>query len=261
MQYNQKMRLVLLTFISLVAAQTAMAQSYGDNYKQDLQAPSRLHSIDGEPVETPNKPASQATTRKTYTPGAAQTNTAAPKATSSSAQNTTEYEVTNENMTTAEKDCAIWICLPGGFPSDCSAVHDRFKWRIRNHKPPLPDYAGCVGDGAIDGEGRYIVGYDIFEECKPGYELVVTDNRTDKVLTEEQILGSLFIGREKGNDYLQAECRNTDPSCERPIGASPTLFNATNPKACKDYEPNRLERMKRFIQVIVNDEEYPKYYY
>ena len=29
--------------------------------------------------------------------------------------------------------CAIWICLPGGFPSGCSGAYSEFKKRIKFH--------------------------------------------------------------------------------------------------------------------------------
>lgn len=45
----------------------------------------------------------------------------------------------------ASKDeCAIWLCLPAGFPSGCSAAKSAFKKRIKKRKPPLPAFSSCA---------------------------------------------------------------------------------------------------------------------
>lgn len=72
--------------------------------------------------------------------------------------------------------CAIWICLPGGFPSRCSAAYSEFKSRIKHGKPPLPDLASCTSspDGKAS-SGRYEMGHEYFEPCKEGYTLRQTN--------------------------------------------------------------------------------------
>lgn len=46
-----------------------------------------------------------------------------------------------------EAHCGIWICLPGGFPSDCSSQYDAFLGRIRDFScPVLPSYTLCTGN-------------------------------------------------------------------------------------------------------------------
>ncbi len=49
-----------------------------------------------------------------------------------------------------QDDCAIWLCLPTGFPSGCSGAKSAFKKRIKHLRPPLPDLMSCVVD-APDG--------------------------------------------------------------------------------------------------------------
>ena len=43
-----------------------------------------------------------------------------------------------------QDDCAIWLCLPTGFPSGCSGAKSAFKKRIKHLRPPLPDLMSCV---------------------------------------------------------------------------------------------------------------------
>ncbi|WP_282610803.1 hypothetical protein [Pelagibius sp. Alg239-R121] len=46
----------------------------------------------------------------------------------------------------SQDECAIWLCLPGGFPGGCEAAYAAFIKRI-NHtpkpKPPLPPFSSC----------------------------------------------------------------------------------------------------------------------
>jgi hypothetical protein len=43
-----------------------------------------------------------------------------------------------------EADCAIWLCLPVGFPSGCEAAKKAFKKRILKGKSPLPSLGSCL---------------------------------------------------------------------------------------------------------------------
>jgi hypothetical protein len=44
----------------------------------------------------------------------------------------------------SQNECAIWICLPGGFPSGCGAAYSAMISRIKHRKPPLPDFDSCA---------------------------------------------------------------------------------------------------------------------
>lgn len=66
--------------------------------------------------------------------------------------------------------CAIWLCLPGGFPTGCTAAYDEFKDRIKQGKPPLPDLSNCVdGPNGETANGTYQLGRELFEPCKTGF--------------------------------------------------------------------------------------------
>lgn len=43
----------------------------------------------------------------------------------------------------SQDDCAIWLCLPAGFPGGCGGAYSAFKDRIKHFRPPLPDFASC----------------------------------------------------------------------------------------------------------------------
>lgn len=76
----------------------------------------------------------------------------------------------------SEAECAIWLCLPGGFPTGCSAAYSAFKSRIKKGRPPLPDLSSCtIGPDGKSSNGIYETGYEYFEPCKEGYTLRQTN--------------------------------------------------------------------------------------
>lgn len=47
-------------------------------------------------------------------------------------------------LAASDDECAIWLCLPGGFPSGCGAAKSAMKDRLKDFKPPLPPFQSCV---------------------------------------------------------------------------------------------------------------------
>lgn len=45
--------------------------------------------------------------------------------------------------------CAIWLCLPTGFPSGCGSAKRAFKKRILRGKSPLPSLSSCMVSSPI----------------------------------------------------------------------------------------------------------------
>ncbi|WP_045395016.1 hypothetical protein [Vibrio rotiferianus] len=64
----------------------------------------------------------------------------------------------------SDNECAIWLCLPSGFPSGCGDARRAFKKRIKKFKSPLPSFSSCLYQGvtpsammsARDGIAAYI---------------------------------------------------------------------------------------------------------
>jgi hypothetical protein len=50
----------------------------------------------------------------------------------------------NAVVAASQDECAIWICLPGGFPSGCGAAKSAMKDRLEDGKPPLPPFGSCA---------------------------------------------------------------------------------------------------------------------
>ena len=69
----------------------------------------------------------------------------------------------------SQDECAIWLCLPGGFPQGCGAAHSAMIKRLKKSKAPLPSFGSCSSGGS----GNYQLGYEPFEPCKDGFELNV----------------------------------------------------------------------------------------
>lgn len=74
----------------------------------------------------------------------------------------------------SENACAIWICLPGGFPPTCAGAYSEFISRIRRGRPPLPPLSSCsTGPNGETTSGSYNLGYEPFEPCEEGFVLRV----------------------------------------------------------------------------------------
>lgn len=58
-------------------------------------------------------------------------------------------------LAASQDECAIWICLPGGFPSGCGAAHSAMMDRIKDRKSPLPSFGSC----AVKEEGHSEMSY------------------------------------------------------------------------------------------------------
>lgn len=65
--------------------------------------------------------------------------------------------VTTAPAQAASRDeCAIWLCLPAGFPAGCGAAHSAMINRIEHRKSPLPSFSAC----AVEDEGGSNMSYD-----------------------------------------------------------------------------------------------------
>jgi len=77
----------------------------------------------------------------------------------------------------SEDSCAIWLCLPAGFPQGCSGAYGEFMHRLKKRRPPLPDLSSCTtGPNGEKSSGRYELGYNEYYPCEDDFELKV---RTD----------------------------------------------------------------------------------
>ena len=75
-------------------------------------------------------------------------------------------------LASSQDSCAIWICLPGGFPSGCGGAYSEFKKRIKKGRDPLPKLSSCTsGPNGEKIDGRYQLGYERFEPCNEGFVL------------------------------------------------------------------------------------------
>ncbi len=56
-----------------------------------------------------------------------------------------------EAKAASEAECAIWICLPGGFPGGCEAAYSAMVSRIKSLRPPLPPFKSCSVEATSEG--------------------------------------------------------------------------------------------------------------
>lgn len=59
----------------------------------------------------------------------------------------------------SQDECAIWLCLPGGFPNSCGDAKKAMKKRLKKGKSPLPDFSACAVDDDSGSAMSHIFGY------------------------------------------------------------------------------------------------------
>ncbi len=133
-------------------------------------------------------------------------------------------------LASSQDACAIWICLPGGFPSGCGGAYSEFKKRIKKGRDPLPKLSSCTtGPNGETIDGHYQLGYERFEPCNEGF-----------VLRE----------RQQGYRVTQGLCYRT--------GCAPQQYRENN--RCESYQA--LIRPKpNFVKMWVDGEYLGQYFY
>ncbi len=125
-------------------------------------------------------------------------------------------------LASSSDECAIWMCLPTGFPSGCDGAKSAFKHRVKRHKSPLPSFSSCLqGSSASnnsdrftskDGVAAYIPSYKYCAKSqsvwkgKGEYESVCVDER---VIPEQIIKGRACYHNRKERTSSPTNCAKT----------------------------------------------------
>ena len=108
----------------------------------------------------------------------------------------------------SQDECAIWLCLPGGFPSGCGSAQSAFKKRLKKGKSPLPDWGSCAVKDAsappVDARASY--GREPYFPCREGYRLVKAKRDRDVGVLPARCV-SLQTRRGEPIDSYQAKAR------------------------------------------------------
>lgn len=59
--------------------------------------------------------------------------------------------ITPSAQAASEDECAVWLCLPSGFPSGCGSAKSAMLKRVKKGKSPLPDFLSCAVKGNSGG--------------------------------------------------------------------------------------------------------------
>lgn len=110
----------------------------------------------------------------------------------------------------SEAACAIWLCLPGGFPSGCSAAYSEYKDRIKHGRPPLPNLSSCTtGPNGGSSSGSYQIGYEYYLPCKDGF--VLEENSRGIGICKPSTVRCTAVQRYKGECSAYNAVKRTQP--------------------------------------------------
>ncbi len=111
----------------------------------------------------------------------------------------------------SEEACAIWLCLPAGFPQGCSGAYSEFRDRLREGHSPLPDLSSCTtGPNGENSRGRYKRGYEKYYPCEDGFELQIN---SENVSARARCVSELYDLPCAHKDGLQMIYRNENQCC------------------------------------------------
>lgn len=129
--------------------------------------------------------------------------------------------------------CAIWLCLPGGFPTGCATAYDEFQDRLKHGGPPLPDLSSCMAE--INGSkfGRYEFGIEYFEPCRAGF----------------------LVSYERVGKNYKAKCLPPYPKC------SPSFsYYGVHKEECSAYDAI-LRQKSHFVRMWIDGQYLGKFFY
>lgn len=99
------------------------------------------------------------------------------------------------SLAASEAECAIWLCLPAGFPDGCGAAKSAFKKRLRKGRSPLPPFSQC----AVDEHGNRVNADDFrveeksvlhikeHKQCTQKQSRTVRDDVVEECVREETV--------------------------------------------------------------------------
>ncbi|MBP9847404.1 MAG: hypothetical protein KBD43_15215 [Saprospiraceae bacterium] len=130
--------------------------------------------------------------------------------------------------------CAIWLCLPGGFPTGCASAYSEFKHRIKKGKPPLPSLASCTtGPDGKSSSGSYQMGIEYFLSCKAGFKYnKIPEGYADEIM-----------------------CVPTHPKCN-----IREKYRGGEKVDCTSYHPER-RKQTRFVKMWVDGQYLGQFFY
>lgn len=124
------------------------------------------------------------------------------------------YALTPSQAIAASQDeCAIWICLPGGFPSGCGAAKSALKDRIMHRKSPLPNFSSCAVNPP-NGSGSHMSSNYGWAAYFPTRTICTA---YAKISDEKICVDSKTI---KAHHQKNATCRDDDDGPNLPIGCT-----------------------------------------
>ena len=120
--------------------------------------------------------------------------------------------LTQPAMAASQAECKIWLCLPGGFPSDCGDAHSAMKKRIKKGRAPLPPFHECTADSSSS--MTYKMGtdpvYGTRKQCSSGILGKDSDRclggswilvRSNKIIANRDFITVYVDGEPAGSKY------------------------------------------------------------
>ncbi len=127
-------------------------------------------------------------------------------------------------LAASSDECAIWLCLPTGFPSGCSGPKSAFKKRIKRMKSPLPGFNSCLVDAGTGmlGKEEFTAEHGVAAYI-PSYEKCIRWSTVKRGRDDDHLRCSATIVTEPEYRKGQRCTRNRDGEYSNPANCTGTF--------------------------------------
>ncbi|WP_412497200.1 conjugal transfer protein TraL [Vibrio fluvialis] len=144
-----------------------------------------------------------------------------------------------------DDECAIWLCLPTGFPSGCGDAKKAFKKRIKKGKSPLPSLSSCMANNPLSSSN---------------------DNNND--VTTNEGIAALIPEHEKCAEWRYSRGkRDNDKVCVKQEIVPTQAIKGTRCKVfgvkndTPQHTPKGCSTTIRFVDTFIDGRQYGKTFY
>lgn len=121
----------------------------------------------------------------------------------------------------SQDECSIWLCLPGGFPSGCSAAHAAMLKRLKNLESPLPSFSSCATEADNTSYNYSVAAYiPEHQECTKYKSKYNREGEYSQTCVAYKTVAAQYI---KGKRCTISKNKNTDTITRSPAYCSSTV--------------------------------------
>jgi hypothetical protein len=132
---------------------------------------------------------------------------------------TAAFVLTQQAQAASQDECAIWLCLPGGFPSGCGAAHSAMVKRLKDRKSPLPSFSACAAENPKPGSGSHMTSRIGYAALIPSRKVCTQYKRNGRTCVSWKTVEAHYVDGKKclESGYDGSHYTMTPPGCIKTV--------------------------------------------